>query len=735
MATIKNVEELVAVWNRVFETDDPVKSLKAQGVLLTPELEQKFFAPDLQARRLSDEQRARLLKRLKALRPNNFSGEVNFHVRPSLPLSVAKSLPAGEYDLILGIKLDVVDQTLAGLFETHAWPNILKPEDAGQLFKLDELRAFSDDVPNGEGVEVGTLHFSSPPTASFATEDRLIVNQSFKLDLDLVQSSFPRRTTISTLEGTFRWNLQVNAAQDVAEPEKLKIMFASTSQSPQTSQLEISPASPIQPRNSAALQELKNVVFARLTFLLLSQSFSICPIFTIPLGDGVSLRVQRVDVQAIRTFDNVGALMIGVLIGTTPIPDNDSGSPSKLRNAPFANAITNVYFRIHEALTDKLAQAAFKAGTIDSLLPDLDPVIKLKLDSVSVDLKAPNKIRLKARAKFEDFCGPGPFNFKDLHFDVTSDLELVPGLNGQINIIPEGVDINFDNSDLAVCAISGAVDLATVVFSVDTIGELAIIALAKFLGPDLASGKLAFQFKAIFDPKEPIPFTELLPKGEVVQATIRDDALEALGSLTLSRDDLHTFIYLRVSESNTPGVSTPGPVPSSFQLSKPLKGVKVEAIDQDAPAPSGDDVIIPEARTITLEDTKTRTITLTITYEPPQSNERLARGETDKDGLVRLVAARRTFGGKIISTRRFKSKPQKPFEEVKEGVIRRSEQIVNEERSDIFFRLTLPNGKVFDTRFLSGQGFFFQPNFNRRRIGRPDSPLNLILFFPPEQKQ
>lgn len=708
MVTIQNAEELIAVWNRVFQADDPVKSLETQGVLLTSGLKQKVFAPDSQANRLSDAQRSSLLKRLKALRRDNISNEVNFSVRPSLPFSIAKDLPPGEYDLILGIKLDLVNQTLAGLFETHTWPNLVKSKEAGKLFKLDELRAFSADVPTVDGVEVGALHFPAPPTASFGDRDSLFVSQSFTLDIDLVQSSIPQRRTISTLVGTLRWNLQMNAEQDGADPQRLRVNFVNQFPDPASDRLEIGPGSPIQPRSAAALRLLKDAVSLRIIGLLIRQSFSICPVFTLPLGEGVPLRVQRADVRATPTFDDVGALMVGILIGTTPTPDPNSGSTNQLQNAPFASGITNVYLRFHEALANKLAKVALDAGVLESKTPDLPGNLTVKLDSISVDFKAPNKLGVKARARFEDFCGPGPFNFKDLHFDITGDLQLVPGLNGQVNIVPGDIDINFDNSDQAVCAISGLVDLATVVFAVDTVGELIVVAVAKLIGPDRLTDKLAFQFQAIFDPKENIPFTEMVPRGEVVQAAVRANALEALGSLTLRPDDRHAFLYLSVCSR----LLVVGP-------SRPVAGAAVQVMDQDAPAPADDDAVPPQSTTTVQGSTITK---VTVSVKRPIRNELLAEGSTDDDGRLFLVIDRLSTAGTIIT----KTISENTAED--SGVkITTKESPLQETRPDIFFRVKLPGEeKARDTR-PSGEGLFFQPNLNSRRLGEPNAPLTLIF--------
>ncbi|WP_189052822.1 hypothetical protein [Longimycelium tulufanense] len=98
-------------------------------------------------------------------------------------------------------------------------------------------------------------------------------------------------------------------------------------------------------------------------------------------------------------------------------------------------------------------------------------------------------------------------------------------------------------------------------------------------------------------------------------------------------------------------------------------------------------------------------------------------GTTDDSGLVRLVVDRRTAGGRVTTT------------VIKERVDdRQAEPEVNtfvrpviEERPDVFFRVTLPNGDVVDSR---STGTFFVPNFNDRRLGSPAAPHRLIVIRP-----
>ena len=140
----------------------------------------------------------------------------------------------------------------------------------------------------------------------------------------------------------------------------------------------------------------------------------------------MTLRLQRADVAAAPTQDG-GTLMVGMLIGKDPQPEPGTGSPSRLRVSPFATPTGNVFVRAHEALLNKLA--AESVPLVEQFIQDkIDPQdptgrLDIDVDEISIDLREPNDLHVTVDAKFGNLCGPGPFNFIDLDFDLTADVE------------------------------------------------------------------------------------------------------------------------------------------------------------------------------------------------------------------------------------------------------------------------------------------------------------------------
>src|SRR6266498_1174004 len=183
MATIQNMEELVTALGSVVTKHDPLQALEEQGVTVADTLKEKLAA-NPQSKRLTQQQRQRMLKRLETRKFKNFPREANFKIGTIPVPLIADELPEGEYDLIVGIKLDIVNQALASAFDTQTWPNAISSKTAVDIFPVQELRNFSDDIPTSEDVQVGTLEFTSAPTMTAASQGRLIVNQPFEVHLE-----------------------------------------------------------------------------------------------------------------------------------------------------------------------------------------------------------------------------------------------------------------------------------------------------------------------------------------------------------------------------------------------------------------------------------------------------------------------------------------------------------------------------------------------------------------------
>lgn len=720
MATIQSLEELMAVLGRVITKNDPLKALEEQGITLSDSLKQQL-ADTPQGKRFTQQQRQQLLKRLQTPELRNFPKTANLKVG-AVPLpSVVRNLPEGDYDLIVGIKLDVVNQALDSAFDTQTWPNSIRPEQAVEILSLNELQDFSDDVPDSEHLRVGSLRFTSPPTTTAASQGRLIVNQPFELDLDIAQPLLPR-VTVSTLKGTIRMHVPIVAERDgnllrvilAADPGALDLTI---------SKIEIDPDSEIQPRNEAALQALSALVLNQINNFLrvytqagappFGDSFSFGPTIHLPIREGIALQIQRADTQAVPTSDNVGALMIGALIDREPQPTPGTGNPERLRRDPFQSPDKNVYIRTHEALMNKAVQEALSSGLLEKLAQENLPAEfsdeDIDVNSAVVDLKAPDQMRFILGAELVDFCGPGPFNWINLNFDATVDITVGPPVNGKIKLTISEPDINYSDADLVACAIFSLIDALSIVFAY----EFVILVFDVLNMLIQSEHETVVALSTVFAPDKLVPGTDLLPRMEIVQTNITDESIEMFGRMDLRPDDSRTFVYLRVVEVDIQPL-TP--------VTRPIPGATVQALDQDMPAPQGDDIKIPEQGFKVVSQNKKIEKTVSVSYEPPRSDELLAAGITNGDGRVKLFFNPRTKGGKKVTTQSttFVDDPDR------KPVVRTTETPISEAKPDLYFRLILPDGRVFDSRNLAG-GLSLIINTGPGRVSQPNAPLTLKL--------
>jgi hypothetical protein len=247
MSSVDTVEGLLAVWGRGAFTPDPLKSLADQGVVIGDALHQRLTAG--QHKRVSAAARAALVDRLRDLGVRRERLGVS-----ALPRAAkTTTLPEGAYDLIIGIRLSLADEVLAGAYETLTWPNELKAADVRQLVTLADLRALSDEVPDVDGLEIGTVHLPEPPTTSAGPGGKLFVTQHFVLDLDVIESGSPAPTTITFLDATLRFNAAVSVQQDPEDPERLAVLLGTLPADLVASTITVSATSALQARSDAAL--------------------------------------------------------------------------------------------------------------------------------------------------------------------------------------------------------------------------------------------------------------------------------------------------------------------------------------------------------------------------------------------------------------------------------------------------------------------------------------------------
>jgi hypothetical protein len=618
---------------------------------------------------------------------------------------------AADYDIVAGIGVDAVEATLAGLYETHVWPHAIPAADLG--LSVGDLRDFSDDLPDTDGLTVGDVRLTGPPTVGVDVHRTVLATQAFAVDVHVGDGS-----VATSLRGslTVPVRLATRPAGDDFELVWLVEDEEQRQEDADDSVLTIPPESPIQPKNSL----VNFFTGRRIAFGLLEhvgdRRLPFSPALAVPHaagGGSTEFRLQRADVRGVDAPER-DALVVGLQFGR---------GPAGTLTDPFrAGSPGNVVVSIDEAFLDELADAsipAVQAKVRRKIRAKLDKVglgalagdiANFAIDNVQVRLVAPDRVRVTADAKFKDFCGPGPFNEIDLDFDLSGDVR-ISTIGGDLSFTrPAQASVDYSDSDLALCALTGGMDLAGNVLA----AELATTVTAVTVGA-LYTGDTDPEFnrlRSVFVLDQPVPMTELLPRLSVTRASVDGRRMALQGTLRLVRDDVHTFVYAVVGTDPASG----RPLPARLR-----RRARVELIDQDRPPPRADDIAIPEERT-TVKTAGRLETTTTVDYRPPTVNETLGAGRTDGEGLVRLVVDRASGGG-VARVTRSVERTNVPVPDPKVTV---TTHPIGERRPDVFFRVTLRDGQVFISPRARTHRFYAR-NFADRRIGAPDAPQILVV--------
>jgi len=105
------------------------------------------------------------------------------------------------------------------------------------------------------------------------------------------------------------------------------------------------------------------------------------------------------------------------------------------------------------------------------------------------------------------------------------------------------------------------------------------------------------------------------------------------------------------------------------------------------------------------------------TFVAPSSDEKLAEGTTDLDGTVRFALLKDQLGS---TAGRIKTVTTRFDPDAEKNVSTTTFKPVPEARPDLYFRVTMPEGKVVDTRAMPGG---FMVNFTSARLGTLAKPI------------
>lgn len=705
MQVIETTQELARVLSGRPASEDPRCDLERRGFELSPAL----------ARRVADLAPA---KPIDAARRQRWAAAA----REAGPVHYFAGLPqrperreraAGDWDIVAAVGFDAVNAALAGLHATRVVPREI---DLGRVLSSSELTRFIVDVLRQvferipEGVSSILLRLDPAPTAvPIAGTDSARLILPFTLDLG-GPSILGDRITIALIRGTMQLGVSLDAEVSFFGTEGRLTIALGLPDPPSPEQalaITIAANSPIQPRPGSGLASLVTVLGLIVTRRLAPSlpSWVIAPLIHLPLGSNTNLLVRQVGVRAV---DNAGggAIVVGVRAGgLLPEP----GDPDQLDD-PFGARTGNLFLRVHEELIRNVLRAAHRSGYLDELAQEVDE--SARIEDVDASFTR-DEIRFHVRGRLVDGCGL----WKDLPFEVVHTVRF--SLEGTRIVLTRENNVHVGTLDAVLCfltsllegAIVGAVAGLASGLLVGMLGGI-ILGIVAGLAEPLAArpgGRLAAQAiwdflhgegsggpdTTVIDLDRPVPGTELLAQIEGLDAEVDEVSLRTWHRLSLVPDTINTYAYVALVER---GLLRPG------VTERPLPGVRIEMVDQDVPAPLGDDVRSPpdEAERVVVSNRK-RLVTVSSTYLPPSQDQLLGLATTDSTGLARFVirpALPRTRAGSVMP----------------------------EAAPDVYFRARLVDGRSFDSRTLA-PGVLL--NSSQRRIGTPDWPLTFAILERP----
>lgn len=711
MPTISTGKELLTALGPVIHAADPIAELRARGFTIAPALARVLDTPEAHAR-LHSAERQRLLANLRGRRaPGMQVG----------PLTRAVALlPGGHHDLTVGLKLEKVNQVIADVYATRSIPRDISLGSGDTASSLGTLLSILRNelvgVPEGDDIRIGQLHLTGAPTVTaLATPAatpvdvtaRLLVHLPVTLDFDRVSTGTTAgQTAVTTLRGIAHFGIAVSAGVQAntlaiaAGPLPVQVGALD----PERLRLTISADSPLPPKDSGSGDRIGLALelggFQK-DLRDLAISTSLAPKVTLPIGAGFDLLVRHIDLRAVPS-NGAGHLMVGLEIGAQPAPSL-SGQPGLLERDPFDASGSTLYVEANAELFKVLVKQAFVSGELQRLAKE--QVSNVTLSGADAELGA-NSIGVFLEGTLVDECGLFGSNFKDVDFDGWTRVELRGVDAGHIRF--ETVDTlgigDADVGDIVICVLLSFLDLKIL-----SIGKALLEAFfSKLSGWIFGSSSSTDQIVNLFDPNFPIPLTELLPRVRALSAAIDVSALRIQAALDLVPDTTNTYAYVRCVGQGRPEIGG----------GMPVKGVHVRLMDQDVPAPPGDDAPVPTVGTTEHQVGPRRWRTTDVTFKATAADQQLATGTTDGQGRAQLVVA----PGRLISSAGVLTTTT-IIEDLQTGEIISSNtqrRTIMEQRPDVYFLLEAANRPTVDTRSQSGG---FVSNFNSKRWGTPEQPL------------
>jgi hypothetical protein len=721
MPTLTTAKELFAALGDVVDVPDPIDALKARGYTFSPDLARLVDTPRFHARLRSPERPRLIAERRGRRAPRLQLGR--------LPRAAAR-LPGGHHDLTIGLKLEKANQVLADAYARRFVPRAVSLGTGDTASSLDTLltilRAELVGVPPDPEIRIGTLHITGAPTVTALptrphptipvdSTARLLVHVPVTLDFDRRPASGGGQPAVATLKAVAHFGIALGARvrDDQLTIGAGPLPFQIGALDPERLRLTIAADSPLPAKNSGSGDRIGLAIevggFQKvLRDLALTWSFS--PAITLPVGSGFNLVARHVDVRAVQSA-GAGHLMVGVEISDQPSPVPFSGQPELLERDPFDGSGSTAYVETHVELLKVLARQALASGELQQLAQAQRP--NARITGADAEL-GDGTLGIRLEGALVDECGAFGVNFVDVNFDGWIRLALRGVESGTLRyetIEELGVG-DASTGDVVACALLSILDLRILKLGVAGIEWLAGKVSDWIFGSAAPTLPTA---SAVFALDTPVPLTELLPRARAVAASIDAEAVRVQVALDLVPDTINTFVYLRCITTGRPEVGG----------GLPAKDVGVRLMDQDVPAPAGDDAPVPEVGTTVRREGRNRERTVTVTFAANPADQELARGTTDSDGRLRLVippGRMRSRAGVLTTTTTVQDLATAEIVSS-----RTTHEAISEPRPDLYFLFQVRNQPVVDSRSQPGG---FALNVATKRWGTADAPL---VFRVPRQ--
>ena len=714
MPTLTNAAELFAALGDVVDAPDPIDALKTRGYTFAPDLTRDVDTPRVHARLRSPERQRLIAERRGRRAPRLQLGR--------LPRAAAR-LPGGHHDLTVGLKLERANQVLADVYAHRFIPRELSLGTGDTASSLDSLltilRAELIGVPPDPDLRIGTLHITGAPmvtalptrphpTIPVDSTARLLVHLPVTLDFDRRPATGGVQRAVATVKAVAQFGIALGAVVrgDQLTIEAGPLPFQISALDPERLRLTIAPDSPLPPTDNGSGDRIGFAIefggFQKvLRDLVLTWSFS--PAIKLPVGTGFNLIVRHVDLRAVQSA-GAGHLMVGLEISDAPSPVAFSGQPELLERDPFDGSGSTAYVETHAELLRVLVRQALASGELQQVAQAQRP--NARITGADAEL-GDGTLGIRLEGALVDECGAFGFNFVDVNFDGWIRLALRGVESGALRYeTVEDLGVGDASAgDVVACALLSVLDLRILKLGLAGIEWLAGKVSDWIFG---SAASTLPTTSAVFSLDTPVPLTELLPRARAVAASIDAEAVRVQVALDLVPDNVNTYVYIRCLTSGRPEVGG----------GLPAKDVAVRLMDQDIPAPPGDDAPVPEVGTTVKREGRNRERTVTVTFAPNMADQELARGITDSDGRLRLVIApgrMRSRAGVLTTTT--------IVEDLRTADIvesRTTHEPITEPRPDLYFLFQVRNEPVVDSRTQPG-GFML--NVATKHWGSGAEPL------------